>query len=277
LSAIVLLAVSLAPSQASASITVGSDLTGTLLGGESSRCAPIPAPCTNLLGGVHRGNAFPATSPTAGTVTAFAIKTREAGTVTFRLGTIQKSVEAQGTTSATGPTASLPAAGVYSFPTHLPIKAGESPGFDSSAFTAFGSCFQGGFYYSYNPPLAPGAPPHAAGANSVCELMVNATVEPSRSFSLGRFERNKIKGTAKLEVSLPGPGKVTVRGKTVKAASKSALQFGPLRMPIAPKGKAKKKLEGGGTAKVGVTVDFDPTGGSTSSRSKTYKLVRKSR
>jgi hypothetical protein len=274
--AIALAAILLAPGAAGASITVGSDLSGTLLG-KTGNCAPIPSPCTNLLGGVHRGNAFPATSPTSGTVTAFGIKVGGPDTVTFRLGTIEKTIEAKATTSATGPTVSLPGAGVYSFPTDLPIRAGESPGFDASSYSAFGACFLGGFYYLYNPPLITGAAPLAAGANSTCELMVNVTVEPSNSFSLGRIERNKFKGTAKLEVSLPGPGVVTVRGKQVKAASKSALELGPLRVPITPKGKAKKKLNGGGSVKVGVSVEFAPTGGASSSRSKKIKLVRKHR
>jgi hypothetical protein len=274
-SAIALLAVLLAPSAAGAAVTVGSDLSSPLLG-ITGNCAPIPAPCTNLLGGVHRGNAFSATSPTAGTVTAFGIKVGGPDTVTFRLGTVEKTVEAKATTSATGPTVSLPGAGVYSFSTNLPIRAGESPGFDASSYTAFGACFLGGYYYAYNPPLSPGAAPLAAGANSTCELMVNVTVEPSNAFSLGRIERNKFKGTAKLEVSLPGPGKVKVRGKQVKAASKSALELGPLRVPVTPKGKAKKKLDGGGTAKVGVKVEFAPTGGAPGTRSKKIKLVRKS-
>jgi hypothetical protein len=229
-----------------------------------------------MLAGVHRGNAFPATSPTAGTVTAFTIKAGGPDTVTFRLGTVEKTVEAKATTSGTGPTVTLPGAGVFTYPTELPIAAGESPGFDASGYTAFGACFQGGFYYSFNPPLAPGGAPFAAGANSTCELMVNVTVEPSTSFGLGKIQRNKLKGTAKLEVSLPGPGMVTVHGKTVKAAAKSALQFGTVLMPVEAKGKAKKKLEGGGTAKVGVSVEFAPSGGAPRTRSKKIKLVRKS-
>jgi hypothetical protein len=276
LGALALLVAALAPGTAGASITVGSDLSGPLFG-KVGNCAPIPPPCSNMLAGVHRGNAFPPTSPTSGTVTAFRIKAGGPDTVTFRLGTVERTVEAKATTSATGSTVTLPGAGVYAYPAELPIAVGESPGIDASSYTAFGACFQGGYYYSYNPPLALGAPPLAAGANSTCELMVNVTIEPSNSFSLGKIQRNKLKGTAKLEVSLPGPGKVTVGGKTVKSASKSALEFGPLMVPVTPKGEAKKKLDGGGTAKVGVKVEFAPSGGAPSTRSKKIKLVRKSR
>lgn len=148
LAAVALLVAAVLPPVAAASITVGSDLSGTLFGpSQPSNCAPIAPPCTNLLGGVHEGNAFPATSPTSGTVTAFNIKTGSAGTVTFRLGEVDRTVEANATATATGPTVALPGAGIYSFPASLPIGVGESPGFDSSMNTAAGACSNHGYYF----------------------------------------------------------------------------------------------------------------------------------
>ncbi len=276
LAAIALLAAAASPAPVIASITIGSDLTGALYDpAQPGHCAPIAPPCTNLLGGVHSGNAYPATSPTFGTVTAFNIKTGGAGTVTFRLGVVEQSVAAKGEAVATGPTVTLPGPGTYSFPASVLIAPGEAPGFDSSLQTSSGACFQGGYYFLYNPPLVDGSPPLAAGANSTCELMVNAVVVPAARFSFGSLPLNRAHGTAKLNLSVPGPGKVTISGKGVRKASKSAAKAGNLNLPITPVGGAKAKLDRVGSASVKVLVKFAPTGGSPSALAKKVKLIKK--
>ncbi len=275
LSGLILLAAAASPSPVIASITIGSDLTGALYDtSQPSQCAPIAPPCTNLLGGVHTGNAFPATSPTFGTVTAFNIKTGGAGTVTFRLGNVEKSVAAKGEAVGTGPTVTLSGAGTFTFPASLPIAPGEVPGFDSSLQTSSGACFAGGYYFLYNPPLVNGAAPIAAGANSTCELMVNAVVEPSARFSFGLIPLNRARGTATLNLTLPGPGKVTISGKGVRKASKSVAKAGKLNLPINPAGSAKATLDRVGSASVKVSVKFAPAGGSPGTVSKRLKLIR---
>jgi hypothetical protein len=276
LAGIALLAVAASPAPVIASVTIGSDLTGALYDpAQPSQCAPIAPPCTNLLGGVHSGNAYAATSPTFGTVTAFNIKTGGAGTVTFRLGVVEKSVAAKGEAVATGPTVKLPGAGTYSFPASVPIAPGQAPGFDSSLQTSSGACFQGGYYFLYNPPLVDGSPPLAAGANSTCELMVNAVVEPEARFSFGSLPLNRVHGTAKLNLTMPGPGRVTISGKGVRKASKSVAEAGNLNLPITPVGSAKTKLDSVGSASFKVSVKFVPTGGSPSVLVKRVKLIKK--
>jgi len=100
-------------------------------------------------------------------------------------------------------------------------------------------------------------------------------VKPSNAFSFGKLQLNKAKGTAKLTVSVPGPGKLTLAGSQVKKASKSVAAAGKPQLPIAAKGSAKSKLSRTGSAKVKVKVTYVPTGGEAASRTKTVKLVKK--
>lgn len=269
-----LIAVSL-PSTAAATITVGSDLTGELFEPKTpSNCSPIPAPCTAILGDVHKGNAFPAVSPTSGTVTAFNIKTASAGTVTFRLGRVNlTSGDDTTVASATGPTAVLPGAGTFSFPAHLPIAEGEAPGIDYSSQSSSGACFEEGFYFLYSPPLVTGAATEP-NANSTCELMVNVVVEPTGSLDVGALALNKARGTATLKLDLPGPGKLTVSGKGVKKISRSVKKEGKLNLSIVPTASTSAKLEDTGKAKVKLSIKFTPKGGKPTTHTKRIELIK---
>jgi DNA-binding beta-propeller fold protein YncE len=96
---------------------------------------------------------------------------------------------------------------------------------------------------------------------------------PSNSFSFGKVKVNKKKGTAKLIVKVPGPGKLVLSGKMVVKQSVTFEKAGNVKLLIKPKGGPKKKLANVGRAKVKVNVAYTPAGGSKRTKSKTIQLV----
>lgn len=99
---------------------------------------------------------------------------------------------------------------------------------------------------------------------------------PSNEFTLGKVKRNKDKGTAKLTVSVPGAGELDLaRTKSVKADEELAEIAGERKLSIKPKGRAKRKLNRKGVAKVKAKVTYTPDGGSPSTESETVKLVKR--
>ena len=98
---------------------------------------------------------------------------------------------------------------------------------------------------------------------------------PSNAFSFGRLKRNKKKGTAKLEVKVPGPGALALTGKKVKKSTLAAGKAGGFSLSIAPRGKLARTLRSKGSAKTTVRVSFTPTGGSANTRARSVKLIRK--
>jgi hypothetical protein len=113
----------------------------------------------------------------------------------------------------------------------------------------------------------PAAPPPAA--------------PPSNDFSFGKVKLNKRKGTAKLTINIvEGPGELDLaKTKKVKADDEPVEGQGATaeKLAIKPTGKAKKKLNDKGKAKVTVNVTYAPTGtgGTPNTESKKIKLVKR--
>jgi hypothetical protein len=105
---------------------------------------------------------------------------------------------------------------------------------------------------------------------------------PSNEFSFGKLKRNTRKGTAKLTVEVPGPGELELAktGK-LKGAAKRAEAAGGVRLKVAPRGKARRKLSQAGAAKprvrvkVTATVTYAPAGGVPNTESKKLTLIRR--
>jgi hypothetical protein len=95
---------------------------------------------------------------------------------------------------------------------------------------------------------------------------VDAVVVKSNGFTLGAPIRNKKKGTARLPVTVPGPGTLTLTGSGVvkrlsAPASKSvAVGAGTAKLVIKARGKTKRKLNRRGKAQVKVRVTYAPPG-----------------
>lgn len=104
-------------------------------------------------------------------------------------------------------------------------------------------------------------------------------------FTFGKLKRNKRKGTATLKVTVPGAGRLSLRGhKVVKqrvagisssTPRKTVSSAGTVKLTIRAKGKTRRKLNRRGHAKVKVTVTFTPTGGASGKQSKRVKLIKR--
>ncbi len=109
-------------------------------------------------------------------------------------------------------------------------------------------------------PLPPPAPP-----------------APSNVFAKGKLKLNKEEGTAKLTLTVPGPGVVKAvdakkKKKVVKAAGVTAAAAGTVVVPIKPTGRGLKALNSNGKLPFKVQVSFTPTGGTASTQPATGTL-----
>jgi hypothetical protein len=117
------------------------------------------------------------------------------------------------------------------------------------------------------------------------ELAPVSRVALSNLFSFGRLKLNRRKGTATLVVNLPGPGTVGLRGKGIvslpaqaggrAAVTKAVAAAGAVKLSIKAKGKARRRLNHTGRAKVRATVTYTPTGGTPAVQSKSIRLVKR--
>ncbi|HKF82980.1 MAG TPA: hypothetical protein VKB23_08480 [Solirubrobacterales bacterium] len=105
---------------------------------------------------------------------------------------------------------------------------------------------------------------------------------PSNLIALGKPSLNKKKGTARLPVSVPGPGTLVIADvknskRRIKAKTLTAIAAGTLKLPIKTTKSARKTLAEKGKLKLKVAVAFTPTGGFAASvtRQLTLKLVPK--
>jgi hypothetical protein len=282
----------LLPASASATITVGSDLT-TPPTNTSDNCILSTPPCTHLLVGVHPGNAFPKVSPTNGTIVSFGLRTGVLSganeTDTFRLGRLDNTCCAgNGTGDGTGPTITVHEPGIYSFPASMPVRAGDYVGIDSvstRAAAAYPSnCAPtGAGYFTYHPVLTNGGPFQASDANSICELLVNVVIVPSNTFSFAKAKSNLKLGIVILTLDVPGPGELSAAGRGVKSAStsggarasKTVTAAGTATLKIKAKGAAKGKLDATGRVTLKPKITFSPTGGTPTSQKQKVKLRKR--
>jgi hypothetical protein len=106
----------------------------------------------------------------------------------------------------------------------------------------------------------------------------------TKPIEVGKPKLNKRRGTAKLPVSVPAPGTISLRGKGVRAqrngpssgavASKRVAP-GIVNLLVRAKGKAKRKLTKTGKVRVKVNVTYTPTGGAASTKTKQITLIKR--
>jgi subtilisin-like proprotein convertase family protein len=98
-------------------------------------------------------------------------------------------------------------------------------------------------------------------------------IGPDNEIKFGKLKKNAKKGTAKLFLNLPGPGKLITRSKSVKRVTKTFKKGGKAAILLKPKGKAINQLEDEGSAKVAVKITFTPVDGSARTTTKKAKLI----
>jgi hypothetical protein len=105
---------------------------------------------------------------------------------------------------------------------------------------------------------------------------------PPNTFSFGKPVFNKKKGMAKLQVTVPGAGTLTITDvkktkKRIKVKTLTATGPGTLNLPVKPTKSARKTLSSKSKLKVKVAVTFTPTGGfaATVTKGLTLKVAPK--
>ncbi len=164
------------------------------------------------------------------------------------------------------------------FAVNIPIRPGDVLGLNNANAAAVpNACLfaaPGDFNRQRAGDLADGQSGTFGGAGSV-DRRPNITAvvgfEPTNSFSFGRLNRNKDRGTATVAVKVPGPGTLSLTGKGVKTqrsdrvaiASKKVSSAGTVKLRIKAKGQKKRELNDAGTVKVKAKVTFTPNGTAT--------------
>jgi hypothetical protein len=280
----------LAPATSHAVIVIGSDT--TLPATTTPVSCTFAPPCTFLTFAVHPGNEFPAKSPTKGVVTSFALKSGaqpSAGEmVRFRLGRFEPGTSLAATGAGVGPTVTLSPTLINVAPANLPIEVGDAVGIDvlstTSAIAAQGTCGVGmGAFISYAPPLTDGGGFQPPSGNNTCELLVQATVQPSSVFGFNPKQVYKVaikKPKIILPIELPGPGGIKVFGKGVArqgaskggAVTRTVNAAGTVKLRITLAAKTLRKLETAGKAALKLNVTFAPVGGERETQTRKLKL-----
>ena len=86
-------------------------------------------------------------------------------------------------------------------------------------------------------------------------------VSPSNEFTIGKPEKNTKNGTAKLPLTVPGPGELELSGQKVELVGKNARGEGIVKLKVDPIAKVEQRLANKGKATVTVTATFTPSGG----------------
>ncbi len=102
------------------------------------------------------------------------------------------------------------------------------------------------------------------------------TVRASNQFQFRGVKLNKRRGTATLKVRVTGAGKLRLNGtRTVKKQGKTPRGAATVKLTIRARGKAARKLNRRGSAKVRAKVTFTPTGGLPRTKARWVRLVKK--
>jgi hypothetical protein len=109
-----------------------------------------------------------------------------------------------------------------------------------------------------------------AGGASVSQTAKLTVTQPR--IKLGKVKLNRAKGTATLSVGVPSAGTLTVAGKGIVKAKKTAREAKTLKILVKAKGKAKAKLEELGNSKVKAKISFKPASGIAVKKSKSITL-----
>lgn len=170
------------------------------------------------------------------------------------------------------------------FPTSLPVKAGDVLGITGAGGANIGCSFTGPGELSFRMGnLADGGIGDFSVLGSNSRVNVSAVLDPTNSFTHDSTVRNKKKGTATLNLTLPNPGELTGTGTGVSASSaggaviSKAVSAGAAQLLVRATGKKRKKLKAKGKVALGVTVTYTPTGGAPSSQSVSVLLKKKNK
>jgi len=124
------------------------------------------------------------------------------------------------------------------------------------------------------PATAPPAPSPGAGSRPAATSKGSAPVaDPvaiDNSFLIGRPRLDRGKGIARLPVTVPRGGKLSLFG--ARSQDRAVAAAGTVVLLVRPQGAAARKLEKNGSVRLKLTVTFVPSGGTASSEELRLKL-----
>jgi hypothetical protein len=106
----------------------------------------------------------------------------------------------------------------------------------------------------------------------LCDL--GAFQRTGANVKFGKLKRNNGKGTGTLVVKVKPPGKLTVTGKGLTTVKRSAKRK-TIKVPVKARGKAKRKLNSSGRAKLKLAASFTFANGTVGTGTKRVKLVKR--
>jgi hypothetical protein len=112
-------------------------------------------------------------------------------------------------------------------------------------------------------------------------LNLTAVFDPSNAITVGATKLNRRKGTAKLTLTLPNPGALTVAGKGAKVTSAGhpvsgrAVGAGKIGLLVRAKGRKRRALNRTGRAPLKLSITYRPTNGNPGKRVKRLKLRKR--
>jgi hypothetical protein len=116
------------------------------------------------------------------------------------------------------------------------------------------------------------------GAQGVGTIQNDDQAAAPREFTLGRARLNPKTGTARLAVTVPGPGELAISGTGAKAAgplvARSVSAAGTLQLLVKASGPKQRTLNRTGRVSVKPTVTYTPIGGTPSTRSTNIRLKK---
>lgn len=322
-------AVALSTAVVSAAPSYGAVTIGSTLATNPNGTTAGPAPDTRMLSFLESSLSQPAgiSAPSSGVVTSWRVRVgTDTAPIRLRAGTMGAGTVYVGGNASdvvTPPTNAVSP----SYPSHMPIAAGEQLGLELYGPTTVLNIYPGagpiGGVWRTAQTLSPGVgaagtydgnTPVTAATNGGLELLVNATIEPDADgdnfgdesqdpcpavkgvydgcvnaapppaataaqapeITLGKVKLNRKNGSAKMTVTVPGPGSLQALGKTVKPSITGVKKAGATTLVIKATGKARKKLRSKHKAKVSFTVEFIPEkNGPYATAKKTITLKKK--
>ncbi len=251
---------------AGANVTIGSPNTAATVLGVSGDCVCVHSPAA-IPGSM-------VTSPVNGTVVRWTVQWNGSGSARFRV--IRPLTGASALFVSSGATTPVPIL-THSFDTSQAISIGDRIGVEDAAVDgALGNTTPtaGASFDTWNPAPADGASPPAPTANSPGELLLNAEIRPTNTFT-SAVRSNKKKGTATLTLQLPNAGSVEIGGGPVRPQTAAASAAGALTLKLTPTKKARKRLRTKGKAKGSIAVAFKPNFGDSAQQAVPLTLKRK--
>jgi hypothetical protein len=155
----------------------------------------------------------------------------------------------------------------------LGLNSGQNPGDDSCNFLLPPGTNDSS--WSRSGDLADGEAGDFGSSTPFFRVNASAVITPTSTFTIGKPTRNRRKGTARIAVSVPNPGGLSLSGKGVKPATMTIGPPATVSLAVRAKGKKRRKLNQTGKVKVPVSITYIPAGGDSRTQSAKVKLRKR--